>query len=179
VDASGDLRLLLVSRHPLILARVDDEARFMRYLREAAGGDFPLWTWSSTRGLSRDGLGAQTNTQSAAHAMSFIAEIPGPGVFVFHDAEPVLEEHTSVRAIKERALEAKPEQTVVLTGSAVSVPDELKGLALLWKLEPRRARRYGDSSPRRSRSSAFVRSRRSICLRNGSWSWRKAFAVFR
>jgi hypothetical protein len=136
VDASGDLRLLLVSRHPLILARVDDEARFMRYLREAAGGDFPLWTWSSTRGLSRDGLGVQTNTQSAAHAMSFIAEIPGPGVFVFHDAEPVLEEHTSVRAIKERALEAKPEQTVVLTGSTISVPDELKGLALLWKLEP-------------------------------------------
>ena len=89
----------------------------MRYLREAAAGDFPLWTWSSTRGLSRDGLGVQTNTQPAAHAMSFIAEIPGPGVFVFQDAEPVLEEHTSVRAIKERALEAKPEQTVVLTGS--------------------------------------------------------------
>ena len=108
----------------------------MRYLREAAAPDFPLWTWSSTRGLSRDGLGVQTNTQPAAHAMSFIAEIPGPGVFVFQDAEPVLEEHTSVRAIKERALEAKPEQTVVLTGSTISVPDELKGLALLWKLEP-------------------------------------------
>lgn len=102
----------------------------MRYLREAAGGDLPLWTWSSTRGLSRDGLAVQANTQAAAHAMSFIAEIPGPGV-VFQDAEPVLEEHTSVRAIKERALEAKPGQTVVLTGSTISVPDELEGLALL------------------------------------------------
>ena len=68
--------------------------------------------------------------------MGFIAEIRGPGVFVFHDAEPVLEEHTSVRAIKERALEATPEQTVVLTGPTISVPDELKGLALLWKLAP-------------------------------------------
>jgi hypothetical protein len=136
MDAAGDLRLLLISRHPLILARADDEARFMSYLREAAGTDVPLWTWSSTRGLSRDGLGPQANTQTAATAMSFIAEIRGPGVFVFHDAEPVLEEHTSVRAIKERALEATPEQTVVLTGPTISVPDELKGLALLWKLEP-------------------------------------------
>ncbi|HEV2952199.1 MAG TPA: AAA family ATPase [Actinomycetota bacterium] len=136
MDAAGDLRLLLVSRHPLILARADDEARFMSYLREAAGTDFPLWTWSSTRGLSRDGLAPQANTQTAATAMGFIAGIVGPGVFVFHDAEPVLEENTSVRAIKERALEATPDQTVVLTGPTISVPDELKGLALLWKLAP-------------------------------------------
>jgi hypothetical protein len=136
MDAADDLRLLLASRHPLILARADDEARFMSYLREAAGTDFPLWTWSSTRGLSRDGLGPQANTQTAAAAMGFIAEISGPGVFVFHDAEPVLEEHTGVRAIKERALEGTPGQTVVLTGPTISVPDELKGLALLWKLAP-------------------------------------------
>jgi ATPase family protein associated with various cellular activities (AAA)/AAA+ lid domain-containing protein len=136
MDAAGDLRLLLVSRHPLILARADDEARFMSYLKEATGTDFALWTWSSTRGLSRDGLEPQANTQTVASAMGFIAEIRGPGVFVFHDAEPVLEEHTSVRAIKERALEATPEQTIVLTGPTISVPDELKGLALLWKLAP-------------------------------------------
>lgn len=136
MDAAVDLRLLLVSRHPLILARADDEARFMRYLREAAGTGFPVWTWSSTRGLSRDGLEPQAKTEPALAAMGFIAEIRGPGVFVFHDAEPVLEEHTSVRALKERALEAKPEQTVVLTGPTLSVPDELKGLALLWKLTP-------------------------------------------
>ena len=108
----------------------------MSYLSEAAGTDFPLWTWSSNRGLSRDGLAPQANTQTAATAMGFIAEIDRPGVFVFLDAEPVLEEHTSVRAIKERALEATPDQTVVLTGPTISVPDELKGLALLWKLAP-------------------------------------------
>lgn len=136
MDASGDLRLLLVSRHPLILARVDDERRFMGYLREAARTDFPLWTWSSTRGLARHGLAPQANTQAAARALAFVAEIRGPGVFVFHDAEPVLEDHTSVRAIKERALEATTEQTVILTGATISVPDDLLGLALLWKLEP-------------------------------------------
>jgi hypothetical protein len=179
MDAAGDLRLLLVSRHPLILARADDEARFMSYLREAAGTDFALWTWSSTRGLSRDGLEPQANTQTVATAMGFIAEIRGPGVFVFHDAEPALEEHASVRAIKERALEATPEQTVILTGPTISVPDELKGLALLWKLAPPSTRKCSDSLPRRWRSSGFVTSRRSTSPPNGSESWRRVSGAFR
>ena len=137
MDAAAELRLLLLSRHPLIVARADDEARFLRYLREAvAGTALPLWTWSTTRGLSREGEGSQVNTQAATGAIGFVAEIGGPGVFVFLDVEAALEDHTTVRAIKERALEAKPAQTIVLTGPTISVPDELRGLALLWKLEP-------------------------------------------
>src|SRR5699024_11123899 len=60
----------------------------------------------------------------------------GPGVFVFHDVGHVLEDHVTLRAIKERSLEATPAQTFVLTGATISVPDELRGLALLWTLEP-------------------------------------------
>ncbi|MDQ4108752.1 MAG: hypothetical protein M3138_08125 [Actinomycetota bacterium] len=49
----------------------------MSYLREAAGTDFALWTWSSTGGLARDGLEPKANTQTVAAAMGFIAEIRG------------------------------------------------------------------------------------------------------
>jgi hypothetical protein len=137
MDAVGELRSLLLSRHHLIVARADDEARFMGYLRAAASGTgFPVWTWSATRGLGRDGQNSQPNTTVAAGAIGFIAQIDGPGVFVFYDVGHVLEDHVSLRAVKERALEASPAQTLVLTGAAISVPDELRGLALLWTLEP-------------------------------------------
>ena len=137
MDAIGDLRSLLISRHPLIVARADDETRFMGYLRLAASGaGLPVWTWSATRGLIRDGKSSQPNTTRATGAIGFIAEIDGPGVFVFHDVGHVLEDQITLRAIKERTLEATPAHTLVLTGAAISVPDELRGLALLWALEP-------------------------------------------
>src|SRR5688572_13935225 len=67
MDAVGELRSLLLSRHHLIVARADDEARFMGYLRAAASGaGLPVWTWSATRGLVRDGQSAQPNTTVAA-----------------------------------------------------------------------------------------------------------------
>jgi MoxR-like ATPase len=137
MDVVGELRSLLLSRHHLIVARADDEARFMDYLRAAASGaGLPVWTWSATRGLVRDGLSSQPNTTVVGGAIGFIAEIDGPGVFVFHDVGHALEDHATLRAIKERALEGTPDQTLVLTGAAISVPDELRGLALLWTLEP-------------------------------------------
>jgi hypothetical protein len=137
MDATGDLRSLLISRHHLIVARADDETRFMGHLRLAASGaGLPVWTWSATRGLARDGQSSQANTTSAAGAIGFIAEIKGPGVFVFHDVGHALEDHATLRAFKEQALGGTPAQTLVLAGADIVVPEELRGLALLWTLEP-------------------------------------------
>ena len=137
MDAVAELRLLLLSRHQLIVARAEDESRFMRYLREAAATTGqPIWTWSATLGLSRDGLEPQPNTRTAAGAIAFIAEVSQPGVFVLHDVASALTDTTTTRAIKERALAGREGQTIVLTGASISVPDELHGLALLWRLEP-------------------------------------------
>lgn len=137
MDAVGELRLLLLSRHRLIVARADDETRFMGYLREAATeSGLPVWTWSATGGLARDGSPPQVNTRLAAGAIAFVAQVVQPSVFVLHDVEDALEDPTTVRAVKERVLEATAAQTLVLTGATIEVPDELRGLALLWTLEP-------------------------------------------
>ena len=57
VDPTSDLRLLLVSRHPLLAVRVDDEERFLGVIRRAAAdAGMMLWTWSMTRGLAREGM---------------------------------------------------------------------------------------------------------------------------
>jgi hypothetical protein len=136
MDPVDELRLLLISRHQLVIARVDDEERFMTYLRTAAAGaGAPLWTWSATRGLGRDGMDPQPNTQSVTTAIAFAASIRSPGVFVFHDVTAALGDPVAVRAVKEQALDASEGQTFVLTGPSIAVPDELRGLALLWRLE--------------------------------------------
>lgn len=137
MDNTGDLRLLLVSRHPLIVAGMRDEQRFMGILRRAAQlAGYPVWAWSITRGLARDGMDAQLGTTDPRRALDFIGSLTDPGVFVLADARPALADPVVVRRIKEIAQAARPGQTLVLTGPRAEVPPELEGLAVSWALEP-------------------------------------------
>jgi AAA+ superfamily predicted ATPase len=137
VDSTDDLRLLLASRHPLIVAAMDDESRFMAFVRRAAQlCAFPVWTWSVTQGLRRDGMTMQLGTQDPKQALAFIAEITDAGVFVLNDIRPSLSDPAVVRRIKEIALAARPGQSLVVTGATAEVPPELDGIALPWTLEP-------------------------------------------
>jgi AAA+ superfamily predicted ATPase len=137
VDSVRDLRLLLASRHPLIVARMDDEARFMAFARRAAELlAYPVWTWSVTRGLARDEKPSQLDTADAKKALGFVRELQDPGVFVFHDLRPLLADPVVVRQLKEFGLAGRPGQTLVLTGPDAEVPPELDGMALPWTLEP-------------------------------------------
>jgi SpoVK/Ycf46/Vps4 family AAA+-type ATPase len=137
MDSTDDLRLLLASRHPLIVAAMEDESRFMAFVRRAAQlCAFPVWTWSVTQGLRRDGMTMQMGTQDPKQALAFIAAVTDAGVFVLNDIRPALADPSVVRRIKEIALAAKPGQSIVITGPTAEVPLELEGLALPWTLEP-------------------------------------------
>ena len=137
MDPTGDLHLLLASRHPLIVAGVDDEERFLAVLRAAAAtAGVPVWTWSLTRGLARDGNDPQVGTADPRKAVDFVATLSDPGAFVFLDLHPASSDPAVVRRLKEAALAAEPGQTLVLTGPTTDVPAELEGLALRWTLEP-------------------------------------------
>ncbi|HEV8563528.1 MAG TPA: AAA family ATPase [Actinomycetota bacterium] len=137
MDSTADLRLLLASRHPLIVAEMDDEVRFMEILRRAAvASGVPVWTWSATQGLRRDGMGQQAGTTDARVALAFIAQIKDSGLFIMNDLRPFLSDNQVVRLIKEISQLNLPGQTIVLTGSSAEVPPELHGIALPWTLEP-------------------------------------------
>jgi MoxR-like ATPase len=137
VDNSKDLAVLLGSRHPLVLAETGEEERFMERLRAAAVSlDLPVWLWSATTGLARDGHPPQYRTQPALRALDFVAHVEAPGVYVFADAHHALEDPLVVRRLKEVAQAARPGQTLVLTAPAHSVPPELDGLAHRWRLLP-------------------------------------------
>jgi hypothetical protein len=137
MENSGELRLLLASRYPLLLVQTQDEARFLRFLREAAGSlGVGVWTWSVTRGLALDGNAAQYGTTEATKALDHIAQLRTPGVFVFADAHHALADAVVVRKCKELSQAGRPGQTLVLTAPTAVMPDELRGLALPWSLEP-------------------------------------------
>lgn len=137
MDNSGDLSLLLASRHPLLVAEERDEHRFLDLIRRAADAlQIPLWTWSAVRGLSRDGSEPQYQTIDVAKALRFVSMLNDPGVFVFLDVHPALADPIVVRMFKEIAERSSPGQTLVLSGPTAVIPPELSGLAVSWKLQP-------------------------------------------
>jgi ATP-dependent 26S proteasome regulatory subunit len=137
MDNTGDLRLLLASRHPLLVVDMRDERRFLDILRREAGNGLPLWIWSIATGLRRDGEGSQYDTTDPKKALAWLAQTPHPrGVFVFVDVHHALEDPVFVRTLKEFAHAPRPDQTVVLAGSGLSIPSDLDGLALPWRLQP-------------------------------------------
>jgi ATPase family protein associated with various cellular activities (AAA) len=137
-----DLRTYLASGRSLIIAQEQDERRFLHLVRDIAGpSQVPVWTWSLTRGLVRDGIAGeaaagQYQTRDLKMALEFIGSLTAPGLFVFMDAHPSLTDPLVVRRIKELAQAARPGQTVIVTTpQPVSVP-ELAGLACVWTLAP-------------------------------------------
>jgi AAA+ superfamily predicted ATPase len=137
MDNSGDLRVLLDSRYPLLLVETREEERFLTILRGVAAElDLPVWIWSATRGLARDGHPAQYRTADAVRALDFVAFLNSPGVFVFADAHPALGNPLVIRRAKEIAAGIHPGQTLILTGPQLPTPPELAELAHRWKLRP-------------------------------------------
>lgn len=138
VDNTRDLKVLLASRYPLIMAECHDEVRFMALLRRAADASgIPVWTWTITQGLRRDGMDGPTfATVEASKALQFISNLTEPGVFVFNDVQHALEDAIVVRSVKEVAQKATPGITLVLAVADLKIPPELGGLALPWKLQP-------------------------------------------
>lgn len=137
VDNASDLRVLLGSAYPLVLAEVRDEERFLDLLRAEAGiAGLPVWVWSATAGLARDGMDPQYATQDLRAALGFVGELEAAGVFVFADAHPALADPLAVRAVKEAAQRIRAGQTIVLTAPHHSVPEELEEVAIAWSLRP-------------------------------------------
>jgi hypothetical protein len=137
VDSVADLRVLLASRYPLILADEQDEQRFMGLLREAGSAlNLGVWVWSSTQGLVRDGMQPQYGTADAGTALQFVGGVTDPGVFAFLDPAPLLRDPVTVRRIKELAQSARPGMTLAFAGAHLDCPAELDGLAVPWSLPP-------------------------------------------
>jgi hypothetical protein len=137
VDSVADLKVLLASRYPLVLADEQDEQRFMDLLRSASAElRLAVWVWSATRGLARDGMAPQYGTAEPATALQFVAGLTDPGVFAFLDPAPLLRDPVTVRRIKELAQGTRGGTSLVFAGANLEAPPELDGLAVPWSMPP-------------------------------------------
>jgi MoxR-like ATPase len=142
---ADELRSLIGSRRPLVLAAEGDEERFLALVRDAAATlGVAVWTWTATRGVAKDGFGPQYGTRPILGALAFAALITDPSVFVFLDAHPSLQDPTAVRAVKDVAEAQATARTFILTAPEWNVPPELAGLAVTWKLAPPAQAELGD-----------------------------------
>ncbi len=94
------LHEIIESGRPLVYIRSAEEQRVAALLREAAGRFFspavPLWTWSLTEGMRRDG-GADGQLLGARAALDFVATYEGPGLFLFKDLHEPMREAAEIR----------------------------------------------------------------------------------
>src|SRR5205085_9794708 len=87
--AAKMIRELFDSGRPLTYIRSSEEQRVASVLREVGQGlsatPAPVWTWSLTEGMHRDGHAPEAGTQSPRAALDFIASHQGIAIFHLKD----------------------------------------------------------------------------------------------
>ena len=137
MDNSVDLKVLLASPASLVIVETNEEARFMALLRSIATDlKADVWQWSSASGLTNNSGAAMYQTQNPHQALNWITDVQAGAVFVFADAQPILNDSYVVRRIKETAAQLSPDQTIIMTTPTAEIPPELGSVAHLWKLRP-------------------------------------------
>lgn len=137
MDNAQDFGVLLDAGCALILVETLEEDRSSDIIRaEAVARDRPVWTWSSARGLTRDGGQPQYGTEGVHQALAAIGSLPGPGVFILADGRHALAEPAVVRQVKDLTASFGPDRTLVLTAPTHAVPPELTSVAHVWSLRP-------------------------------------------
>jgi SpoVK/Ycf46/Vps4 family AAA+-type ATPase len=94
------LRDVIESGRPLAYVRSAEERRVVSLLRRVAATLFtppaPLFTWSVTEGMRRDG-GKEAKPLAPRAALDFVAAHEGPGIFLLKDFHEPLREQPDVR----------------------------------------------------------------------------------
>ena len=128
-----DLRLLVRSRYPILYVESWEEERLEQLLiRVAADLGLPFWTWSISQGLRRRGTDQSAyETQQPLAALRHVASLATPGLYLFRDFHPFLQDPTVVRTLREFGQEATGRlTTLVLCSPTIELPIELRKLTL-------------------------------------------------
>jgi hypothetical protein len=97
----GALDEAFAAGRPLSYVRTADERRVVDLLRAAAAGAFqapvPLWVWSATEGMRRDGTDGPAELLGAREALDFVARHEGPGLFLLKDFHESIHQSAEIR----------------------------------------------------------------------------------
>jgi SpoVK/Ycf46/Vps4 family AAA+-type ATPase len=136
----GTLDEIFTSGRPLAYVRTAEEGRVVGLLRRAAAEAFPspvpLWIWSLTDGMRRDGSPDQREPLGPREALDFVDRHDGPGLFVLKDFhEPIRNSPEIRRRLRDLYETCVDRGKFVIVCSPVrELPDELANQAMFVDL---------------------------------------------
>jgi AAA+ superfamily predicted ATPase len=130
--ALGTLREIVESRRPLAYVRSAEEERITALLRAGAKTLFtppaPLWTWTLTEGMRRDGKDGAAKPLAPRAALDFVASHEGPAIFLLKDFHEAMRESPEIRRrlrdLYEICLAAR--KLVVVCSAVKYLPEEIE-----------------------------------------------------
>jgi SpoVK/Ycf46/Vps4 family AAA+-type ATPase len=138
--ASKTIREAMETGRPLVYVQSAEEQRVERVLEEVSrrSGDVPVWTWTITEGLQRDGSAAERGTEDPRVALDFVAKHAGGAIFHLKDLhEPLRESKEIRRRLRDVYAAALDRRKFVVISSAVrDVPEEVERNLLFLELRP-------------------------------------------
>ncbi|HPR64069.1 MAG TPA: AAA family ATPase [Thermoanaerobaculia bacterium] len=123
----NDLRTLILLKTPVIAIETTEEERFLSILEQMLR-QWPLFTWSASRGLVIEGK-AIDGTEDPLAAMNHIREQKAPLALVMYDVDPYLSDRNPafLRAVKEFSMMRRGKDSFLfLVSSYLSLPEVLK-----------------------------------------------------
>jgi SpoVK/Ycf46/Vps4 family AAA+-type ATPase len=131
------------SGRPLTYIRSAEEQRIGRILREAAAAmstaaNPPVWTWSLTEGLRRDGESAEAGSQEPRRALDIIAAHHGAAIFHLKDFHEPLRDSAEIRRRLRDVYEVFTGQSkwVVISSPVRFIPEEIERSVMFLELRP-------------------------------------------
>src|SRR6202167_4423442 len=141
--AAKMLREVFDSGRPLTYIRSTEEQRVARVLHEVSlrmsGSEpTPVWIWSLTEGMHRDGEAVQPGTESAREALEFIAAYKDAAIFHLKDFhEPLRESPETRRRLRDLYESCRDRRKFIVISSPVrSIPEEVERSLLYIELRP-------------------------------------------
>ena len=128
------IREIFESGRPITYVHTAEEQRVGNVLREIG----PVWTWTLTEGLHRDGATAEPGTADPRAVLDFIAAHPHTGIFHLKDFHEPLREFPEIRRrLRDVYLECFDRRKyVVITSPVRFVPEEIERSVMFIELRP-------------------------------------------
>jgi SpoVK/Ycf46/Vps4 family AAA+-type ATPase len=107
-------------------------------LLRAVSADLPVWTWSLTQGIRRDGRAVEPGTESARAALDFIAAHSAAAIFHLKDFhEPLRDSAETRRRLRDIYDSCRDQRKyVVITSPVRFIPEEIERSLMFLELLP-------------------------------------------
>ena len=124
----AQLKVYIQARYPILYLLTHEEQRIRRALEKLAEQESRgFYEWRCTTGLDGPDGNAGADSFDAASTLKRLRNISRPGLFVFYDLHPFLDDPQIRRRLKDLALIVGPRsQTILLISSQLSIPGELE-----------------------------------------------------